>query len=230
MGLNALNLTAMVAAAEVEPILRALLDARASIGEQHFWGGKSSLLCLLALNEGANLTGAARLLLEQGCDVNARFRAQTRTWKMMLQGMRLAARVDDGTATREFAVLEGSTPLHFAAKRGDVDLVKVLVEHRADLDVRNKQGRTPLDVACLYFGGSPPSVLRDALSQKEVAVPSQMGALPALLGAKNEQKTVKGHPADDHEQKDIKGQFADDHWVGFEGGARMVHTRTNTSV
>jgi hypothetical protein len=41
----------------------------------------------------------------------------------------------------------GQTALHVAAARGDDDIVKVLVENGAVLDLQDKQRRTPLDLA-----------------------------------------------------------------------------------
>jgi ankyrin repeat protein len=40
----------------------------------------------------------------------------------------------------------GLTPMHMAVNRGD-NVVKFLAEHGAALDVRDKQGKTPLDLA-----------------------------------------------------------------------------------
>lgn len=178
MGLNALLLSALVGVAEVGPVIRLMLDAKASANNEEFWGGQSALLCCLAQNENANCD-AARLLLQEGQGVNARFRPQNRTWKMMLGVMRLASKVDNSTCTRAFANLEDSTPLHFAAKRGDVALVNLLMAHGADAGAKNKQGRTALGVATHFFGGSPPKLLQDALTPGKVAP----AALPSLLGA-----------------------------------------------
>ena len=46
----------------------------------------------------------------------------------------------------------GQTALHIAAARGDNDVVKVLAENGAMLDLEDKQHRTPLDLA-LGVGG-----------------------------------------------------------------------------
>ncbi|XP_065572279.1 ankyrin repeat domain-containing protein 16-like isoform X2 [Artemia franciscana] len=40
----------------------------------------------------------------------------------------------------------GSTPLHFSAKEGEVDIVKYLIQHGADI-IRDNQGRTATDLA-----------------------------------------------------------------------------------
>jgi ankyrin repeat protein len=46
----------------------------------------------------------------------------------------------------------GDTPMHAAAQRGADQIVKFLADHGAKLDVKNKSGRTPLDLA-LGIGG-----------------------------------------------------------------------------
>lgn len=43
--------------------------------------------------------------------------------------------------------LDDDTPLHDASSNGHVRLVKLLVEKGADINVKNKRGKTPLDVA-----------------------------------------------------------------------------------
>jgi len=40
----------------------------------------------------------------------------------------------------------GSTPLHSAAYRCYIEVVRVLLEHRADPTIRNNEGRTPLEL------------------------------------------------------------------------------------
>lgn len=41
----------------------------------------------------------------------------------------------------------GDTPLHKAALSGNLDVVKYLVEHGAELEVKNNEGKTPFDMA-----------------------------------------------------------------------------------
>ena len=41
---------------------------------------------------------------------------------------------------------DGSTPLHEAAKRGFVDILDVLLQHKPDLTVRDSKGSTALQV------------------------------------------------------------------------------------
>jgi len=46
----------------------------------------------------------------------------------------------------------GDTPMHAAAQRGADQMIQFLADHGARLDVKNKSGRTPLDLA-LGIGG-----------------------------------------------------------------------------
>jgi ankyrin repeat protein len=48
----------------------------------------------------------------------------------------------------------GATALHSAVQRGAEKVVKYLAEHGAVLDMKNKQGRTPLDIAMGVGGGA----------------------------------------------------------------------------
>jgi hypothetical protein len=48
----------------------------------------------------------------------------------------------------------GATALHSAVQRGAEKVVKYLAEHGAILDMKNKQGRTPLDIAMGVGGGT----------------------------------------------------------------------------
>lgn len=57
--------------------------------------------------------------------------------------------LDAGADPNEQDLL-GMTPLHITACRGCPDLVKLLIERGADLDITNRDGRTPLFSACTW--------------------------------------------------------------------------------
>ena len=45
---------------------------------------------------------------------------------------------------------DGRTPLHLACKKGHLEVVKVLLKHKADINFQDKYGRCPLEEAIDY--------------------------------------------------------------------------------
>ncbi len=103
----------------------------------------------------AGKTDEVRLLLERGMDVNmqdklgvgtplhwaaADNKNQTGTGSIARLLIKQGARVDARNRG-------GYTPLHWAARRGNIVVVKLLVEHRADVNARDNNGVTPLSMA-----------------------------------------------------------------------------------
>jgi ankyrin repeat protein len=100
---------------------------------------------------------AVRLLLDKGANPNAMTKAYL-TAVMFAAGaatgrnreadalQAIALCVKSGADVNAFNS-NGQTALHFAAERGADALVKSLVEQGAELDLVDKDGRTPLDVA-----------------------------------------------------------------------------------
>jgi len=55
----------------------------------------------------------------------------------------------------------GSTPLHYAAARDDVEMVIMLLNHGADVDIRNSHKETPLHKAAILANTATAKVLID---------------------------------------------------------------------
>jgi ankyrin repeat protein len=90
-----------------------------------------------------------------------------------------AAEIDD----RDF---RGNTPLHLAASKGADEVVEFLVAHGATLDLRNKDGATPLSLThrpAPAAGGGDPTVLQSTQD------------LLRKLGAKDEGEQPKARTA-----------------------------------
>lgn len=99
----------------------------------------------------AKTADVASVLLENGAAINAENKAgKTALWKFI----ELAAR---NSAIVRMLISKGAnvkscpptriTPLHIAAAFGDVEFARLCIEHGADLNVVNTNGRTPLDTA-----------------------------------------------------------------------------------
>jgi uncharacterized protein len=99
-------------------------------------------------NEGVLST--MKLLLDAGADINARMVTEPRRAATDGAAARAAAAVGGGRRGSQvpspFAVPH-QTALHGAAERGFTPFVKFLVENGADLQAKDANGRTPLDLA-----------------------------------------------------------------------------------
>ena len=108
-------------------------------------------------------TTIIRLLLDKGADPNLRLRNQTTA--LMIAASRAARNAGPEQNTIDAMSLllakgadvnavndNGESALHIAVTRGDA-LVRFLVEKGAKLDLKDKSGRTPLDVAMGVPGG-----------------------------------------------------------------------------
>ena len=49
-------------------------------------------------------------------------------------------------------VQEGYTPLHWAARYGHLEVVQLLLRHRADKELKDSRGKKPVDRVC--YGGN----------------------------------------------------------------------------
>jgi hypothetical protein len=87
-----------------------------------------------------------RYLLEQGIDIHRQIKSQTMNWKMLRAAARLVVRskVFSTKLLRRVAESSGLTALHYAARRGDVEIVELLMEYKANSFIKNDLGRDVL--------------------------------------------------------------------------------------
>ncbi|MBM3771369.1 MAG: hypothetical protein FJW27_08800 [Acidimicrobiia bacterium] len=125
-----------------------------------------------------------------------------------------AARVGDRAAVRSIlakrpaeaarAASDGTTPLHYAVQRDDVEMVDVLLKAGADAKAPNRYGATPLFVACqngnaaiierlIKAGGDPNSKNPDGETALMTAARTgQVDAVKLLLASGADAKAVEG--------------------------------------
>eukprot|EP00930_Biecheleria_cincta_P016801 TRINITY_DN13549_c0_g1_i2.p1 TRINITY_DN13549_c0_g1~~TRINITY_DN13549_c0_g1_i2.p1 ORF type:complete len:651 (-),score=98.61 TRINITY_DN13549_c0_g1_i2:317-2203(-) len=152
--------------------LRTLVEAGAAHDAGKGWGGPGGALVLAALNEDSDLEVLKYLVQELGHDVNKQWRSHCMSMFLALKVFRQAARCSKSRFMNTLAVFEGAVSLHFAGLRGDLKMINFLLQARADVNIRNAQGRTPLEVAGAHHGCGLPIELEEALTEcpaKEVA-------------------------------------------------------------
>jgi ankyrin repeat protein len=59
----------------------------------------------------------------------------------------IAKMLIEGGADCSFTQFSGITPLHLAAKNGNIDLLIVLLEAGANVNIKNHDGKSPADLA-----------------------------------------------------------------------------------
>merc|ERR1711920_771273 len=64
---------------------------------------------------------------------------------------------------KQVAWWQGATLLHFAASHGDVAVLSLLTDLRADISAKNVQGDTALDIANRVYGGCAPAMIAELL-------------------------------------------------------------------
>jgi ankyrin repeat protein len=97
----------------------------------------------------------ARKLLERGADPNARIRWREIVFDRDLAATKLPPNIPVG---RNFLTFIGATPFYVASKHGDVALMRLLLDHKADPTIPTVQNVTPLMAAAglgFWDGESP---------------------------------------------------------------------------
>lgn len=100
----------------------------------------------------------AKKLLEHGANPNIRI-----TWKEMpmTKGLGTTRNPPDINLGRHYLSFVGATPFYAAARNGDVQFMRLLVEHGADPNINTEVGVTPLMAAAGldYYEGETPGPL-----------------------------------------------------------------------
>ena len=126
--------------------IRVLLDNGASVNTKETWGGTTALMW--AVSEGH--LDAARILLERGADVNARSYYVPAANGRGFEG-RLPVNAGPDQAVEEYAT-GWLTPLMFAARQGDLEITRLLVENGAEVNGVSGDGKNALALA--IFNGN----------------------------------------------------------------------------
>ena len=92
--------------------------------------------------------------------VNYRIRSQSARWKLIRGCAKVAVRchVAKSALAHRLAHGAGLTALHYAARRGDVEIVQLLLEHGADPYIENEMGLNSFEITQKF--GPFPSVER----------------------------------------------------------------------
>jgi ankyrin repeat protein len=94
-----------------------------------------------------------QVLLDNDADVNSRNEygssslivASNYVGPQSLHIVRLL--LDNGANPNVWTSIRGTTPLHAASYRGNLEVVRLLLEYGADVERKNKEDRTPFEVA-----------------------------------------------------------------------------------
>ena len=103
----------------------------------------ATILSSACSNEDINPKIVRYLLLKQGVDANHQVTSQTSKWKVLRSAARLGvrSRITRSKLMRRLAESGGLTALHYAARRGDIEIVELLMKHGAKPFIKNDLGR-----------------------------------------------------------------------------------------
>ena len=95
------------------------------------------------MNEDCDPKVVRYLVEEAGVNVNRQINSKTIMWKLMRATARFAVnvRLTRSKLLRRVAESSGLTALHYAVRRGDMEIVELLLEHGANPSIKNDLGR-----------------------------------------------------------------------------------------
>ena len=126
--------------------LKILIETGAQVNAKETWGGTTALMWAVSERH----SNAARLLIEQGADVNARSNFVAAANGRGFEGRTPVAAGGD-RSIEEFAS-GWMTPLMFAAREGDLESARHLLEAGADVNALAGDGKNALSLA--IFNGN----------------------------------------------------------------------------
>jgi len=148
-------------------VVPGLLDARANPHATTSAGG--NLLTEMCMNENS-MPHLIPLALAAGVNVNDQPRPRMLKWRVIECLARSAVCLGiTSPMLHEIALWDGETPLMCAANRGKVLEIQALLAAGADPTLRNRQGRTALDIARASFGGTAPPMIAELLNSSSQA-------------------------------------------------------------
>jgi ankyrin repeat protein len=146
----------MMAARNGNPdAVKVLLDSGAAVNAKETWGGTTALMW--AVSEGHR--DAGKLLVERGADVNARSHYVPAANGRGFEG-RLPVNAGADQRVEEYAT-GWLTPLMFAARQGDLEMTRLLLQAGADVNAVAGDGKNALAVAIFNGNYDTASLLVD---------------------------------------------------------------------
>jgi ankyrin repeat protein len=150
--------TALMMAARTGNIeaLKVLLDHGANVNARETWGGTSALMWAVSEKRPA----AVELLIQRGADLNARTKYVPPSTSRTYEGT-TPQDLKPGQASEELS--SGSlTPLMFAAREGDLQAARLLIQAGANLNLRGADGKDALGLALFNGNYEVASLLIDS--------------------------------------------------------------------
>jgi ankyrin repeat protein len=166
--------------------IRVLLDNGASVNTKETWGGTTALMW--AVSEGH--LDAARILLERGADVNSRSYYVPAANGRGFEG-RLPVNAGPDQTVQEYAT-GWLTPLMFAARQGDLEITRLLVENGADVNGVSGDGKNALALAIFNGNYAVASFLIDRKSDVNQADAQRFTPLFWAVDRRNMEKGSNG--------------------------------------